>query len=403
MPSLVHVLSRLATTEPPFWPHLRSPLRSTAVTARIGRLLGIAFTLCFVTGLLSHYQYTPWAWLPEPATPSWGYRLTQGIHVVTGIAAIPLLLLKLWSVYHRFWAWPAVRSVVHGLERLSIGVLVATSVLQLVTGLMNVLQWYAWPWGFIGVHYWLSWIIIGSLVLHIAVKLPLIREGLSTPMWRRSDSSSINSGVPEPAQPAHIEHIEDGGISRRGMLAAAGAGVGLVAITTVGQVIPVLEPVALLAPRRPSSGPQNLPVNKTALAAGVLTVARSPQYRLAVTGPRGFTLTLAELEALDAFETTLPIACVEGWSRSARWRGPRLLDLVVRAGGSKASRVTVGSMENGAYGSSHLSDGQLEHALLATHLNGERLNIDHGYPLRLIAPDRAGVLQTKWLNRIMVR
>ena len=37
-------------------------------------------------------------------------------------------------------------------------------------------------------------------------------------------------------------------------------------------------------------------------------------------------------------------------------------------------------------------------ALLATHLNGERLDVDHGYPLRLIAPNRPGVLNTKWLH-----
>jgi DMSO/TMAO reductase YedYZ molybdopterin-dependent catalytic subunit len=40
--------------------------------------------------------------------------------------------------------------------------------------------------------------------------------------------------------------------------------------------------------------------------------------------------------------------------------------------------------------------------LLATHLNGARLDIDHGYPLRLIAPNRAGVLNTKWLSRVEV-
>jgi hypothetical protein len=49
--------------------------------------------------LLSHYQYEPGSWLPEPAKPIWGYRLTQGIHVATGIATIPLLLFKLWTVY----------------------------------------------------------------------------------------------------------------------------------------------------------------------------------------------------------------------------------------------------------------------------------------------------------------
>ena len=53
----------------------------------------------------------------------------------------------------------------------------------------------------------------------------------------------------------------------------------------------------------------------------------------------------------------------------------------------------------------HLTElrSRLGRALLATHLNGERLDLDHGYPLRLIAPNRAGVLNTKWLARVEVR
>jgi DMSO/TMAO reductase YedYZ molybdopterin-dependent catalytic subunit len=60
------------------------------------------------------------------------------------------------------------------------------------------------------------------------------------------------------------------------------------------------------------------------------------------------------------------------------------------------------SMQRGGYGRSEIFGPQLEAALLATHLNGERLDLDHGYPVRLIAPDRAGVLNTKWLARIEV-
>ena len=30
------------------------------------------------------------------------------------------------------------------------------------------------------------------------------------------------------------------------------------------------------------------------------------------------------------------------------------------------------------------------------------LDLDHGFPVRLIAPDRPGVLQTKWLRRVIV-
>lgn len=121
-PSLVEVDAR-----PRRWPGFTSPLRSTAVTARLGRVLGIAFGICFVTGLLSHYQYEPWSWLPEPASPVWGYRVAQGLHVATGIASIPLLLVKLWSVYPNLFRWPPVSSIKHAAERGSVAVLVSST------------------------------------------------------------------------------------------------------------------------------------------------------------------------------------------------------------------------------------------------------------------------------------
>jgi len=40
--------------------------------------------------------------------------------------------------------------------------------------------------------------------------------------------------------------------------------------------------------------------------------------------------------------------------------------------------------------------------LLALDLSGEPLSLDHGFPCRLIAPDRPGVLQTKWVARLEV-
>jgi DMSO/TMAO reductase YedYZ molybdopterin-dependent catalytic subunit len=40
--------------------------------------------------------------------------------------------------------------------------------------------------------------------------------------------------------------------------------------------------------------------------------------------------------------------------------------------------------------------------LLALRLHGEPLHIDHGYPCRLIAPNRPGVMQTKWVVRVVV-
>src|SRR6266516_80445 len=119
-------MTLLPADPPQAWPRFTSTLRSTAVTARVGTVLGCCFAICFVTGVLSHYQYQPWSWLPEPAAPAWGYRVTQGLHVITGIALIPLLLVKLWSVYPKLFVWPPVRSLLHGLERASVAVLVSS-------------------------------------------------------------------------------------------------------------------------------------------------------------------------------------------------------------------------------------------------------------------------------------
>ncbi|MCW2496184.1 molybdopterin-dependent oxidoreductase [Jatrophihabitans sp.] len=350
----------------------------------MGRVLGICFTVCFMTGLLSHYQYQPWTWLPEPAHPIWGYRLTQGLHVTTGIATIPLLLVKLWAVYPKLFAWPPAKSLAEGVERLTIAVFVSAALVELFTGFFNVLDWYPWPWDFVMVHRFLAYVVFGSLLLHIAVKLPIIKEGLATPLGTRAN-----------AQPS--------GLSRRGLLVASAAGTGIVVVTTAGQTFSPLRPLDVLAPRRADSAPQHVPINKTADQAGVRGIALSSSWRLTVVGPRSFDLDLAAVEALAPVQHHLPLACVEGWSVSAHWQGPLLIDLVRRAGGDEGSRVLVTSLEQyGSYRTSYLEGPQVASAILATHLNGVRLTLDHGYPLRLIAPDRAGVLNTKWLTEIEV-
>lgn len=120
---------------------------------------------------------------------------------------------------------------------------------------------------------------------------------------------------------------------------------------------------------------------------------------------RPLRLTLDELAALPAHEARLPIACVEGWSFSAPWRGLRLRDLLALAGAAEDAEVQVESLEDeGAFRTSFVNSVQAHDrdTLLATHLDGEVLTLDHGYPLRLIGPDRPGVNQTKWVTRLVV-
>ena len=97
-----------------------SPVHETRTAAWLGVALGITFVVCFATGMFSHLIQHPPSWFANPARPVWLYRVTQGIHVATGIASIPLLLAKLWTVYPHFFTMPPLRGVVHLVERVSL-------------------------------------------------------------------------------------------------------------------------------------------------------------------------------------------------------------------------------------------------------------------------------------------
>ena len=391
------------STRPRRWPRFNSTVRSTALTARLGRVLAIAISISLITGLLSLYQYEPWSWLPAPASPAWGYRLTQGVHVATGTATIPLVLVKLWSVYPNTFRWPPFPSVKRVIERLSLVILVGSMLLQLGTGFLNVLNWYPFPWDFVSVHHYLAYVVVGSVLLHVGVKLPDIRYGLQTKLpagdvltetpWNENPDSHSNAGdLPDPVTP---------GISRRGVLTATAIGIAAVVVTSIGQALNPLERIGLLAPRQPSKGPQGVPVNRTAEEAQVST-AKIADWTLKVDGPRPYTLTLAEVEQQSVLEAQIPVAAVEGWSIDASWRGLRLLDVVELAGGNADSHVRVTSLGVGGIRRSQIFGPQLSRALLVTHLNGERLSLDQGYPLRLMAPNRPELLNTKWVTQIEV-
>ncbi|MCO5992939.1 molybdopterin-dependent oxidoreductase [Actinoallomurus rhizosphaericola] len=357
--------------------------RDERTAAWLGVALGVSFTVAFVTGLVSHFMQHPPGWAVWPSRPVGLYRLTQGAHVIGGLATIPLLLAKLWTVYPRLWQWPPVRSAGHALERALVFPLVGGALFQLVTGLFNIAYFYPFPFFFTTAHYWTAYIVYGALVVHVANEWAKVR-GL------RPGRAGAD------ARPT--------GPSRRGFLATVAGACGLVGLTTVGETFTPLGRLALLAPRRPGVGPQRLPVNKTAAAAGVRP---DPAWRLAVTGDvaRELSLSLADLRAMPQHVARLPIACVEGWSAEGTWAGVRLRDVLHAAGVDAGARVRVESLEaGGRYRASEVDPPHWhdELTLLAIGLNGEPLSPDHGYPCRLIAPDRPGVLQTKWIARLVV-
>jgi hypothetical protein len=376
---LGRVAARLRRVEGSF----RSPLHDTRVAALLGIALGVAFTTCFLTGLASHLAQDEPSWFDWPARPAGLYRITQGIHVVAGLCTIPLLLAKLWVVYPRLTAWPPARSVTHAVERLMLLPLVAGAVFLLFSGTANVAGWFPWPFFFPRAHFWAAWITVGALVVHVGAKATVARRVL-----RRS---------PGP-----------GDEGRRTFLAGVAASAGMVFLATSGGTVAPLTRVSALAQRRLGVGPQGVPVNKSAVEAGVEDRLDPVAYRLVVEGrvERTLALELEELRGLPQHEAELPIACVEGWSQSARWRGVRVADLLALAGAPDGSEVLVESIQSGGrYRQSELNAAQAADpdTLLALELGDEVLHPDHGFPARLIGPNRPGVLQTKWVRRLVVR
>jgi DMSO/TMAO reductase YedYZ molybdopterin-dependent catalytic subunit len=199
---------------------------------------------------------------------------------------------------------------------------------------------------------------------------------------------------------------ERGTSTRRGFLIGVGAAATALVALTAGQSFGVLAPLNLFAPRQQRGGPQSLPVNRTAAQAKVADAALDPSWQLRVSsGELTQRFSREQLLGLHQTDSDLPIACVEGWSTDATWRGVRLTDLLATVHAPSDATVRLTSLEpRGHYRVTTMSPefARDPRTLVALEVNGEPLDLDHGYPARIIAPARPGVLQTKWLSSIEV-
>ncbi|MFI6063328.1 molybdopterin-dependent oxidoreductase [Streptomyces sp. NPDC051286] len=358
-------------------------------------------------GLLGFYLFT---W---PTHPYWLYRVTQGVHVTLGVALIPVLLAKLWSVIPKLFEWPPVRTPAHAVERLSLLLLVGGAIFEFVTGLLNIQLDYIFPGSFYTLHFYGAWVFIAAFIVHVGLRIGRMRRALRS----RSLSAELRTDTahtePEPPDPYGLVAAVPAAptMSRRGALGFAGAGSLALLMVTAGQSIGgPWRRTALLAPhnRNPGRGPNGFQVNKTAAAVGVTAAAIGPAWRLHVhgSGP-ALTFTREQLLKMPEHRAALPIACVEGWSTDDQhWSGLRLRDLAVLAGVPHAGSVMVQSVQPGGPFSNVLLAGNQIHdprSLLALHVNGAPLSINHGYPARIIVPANPGVNNTKWVGALTFR
>ncbi|MBK3628142.1 molybdopterin-dependent oxidoreductase [Streptomyces sp. MBT49] len=411
--------SRLPTS-PGFW---RSPLRGPWFTSVLGLVLLVGVTVLFVTGLASYAAYNPnlspvndktpdkgilgfylFAW---PTDPHWLYRLSQGVHVTLGITLVPVLLAKLWSVVPKLFALPPARSLAHALERISLLLLVGGALFEFTTGVLNIQLDYVFPGSFYPLHFYGAWVFFAAFAAHAVLKTPAALRNLRR--LRAEDGPAPAVPADETGRELVAPSPDAPTVSRRGALGFVGGGSLLLFATTAGQSSDALRGTALLAPHGGADpgGPGGFQINKTAAYAGVTAAqTREDTWQLVVTGRTGTVrLDLDRLHRLPLHTSSLPIACVEGWSTSdQRWRGVRLRDLAALVGhDGDPPDVFVESLQlHGAFRHAALRANQVAdpRSLLALYVNGEPLTADHGYPARVIVPAAPGVLNTKWVARM---
>jgi len=106
-------------------------------------------------------------------------------------------------------------------------------------------------------------------------------------------------------------------------------------------------------------------------------------------------------DAVDPRERRVLLDCTSGWYSEHDWQGVRVADLLDAADADPdADWVRFTSVTGYRWS---LPREEATEALLATHVDGDRIAHGHGYPLRLVAPGRRGFQWVKWVERVEVR
>jgi DMSO/TMAO reductase YedYZ molybdopterin-dependent catalytic subunit len=135
------------------------------------------------------------------------------------------------------------------------------------------------------------------------------------------------------------------------------------------------------------------------------------QVRLEFSGPiaRAVVLTATEFAQLQRKTVTLDFHCAAGWSYEAlTWSGYRFIDVwntfvTPHLSSSEKPGFAIMRGRDGYRTSLPLADLLAPDVLIADRLNDQPLTIEHGAPIRLIAPAHYGYKSAKHLASIELR
>lgn len=137
--------------------------------------------------------------------------------------------------------------------------------------------------------------------------------------------------------------------------------------------------------------------------AGTKHIDKS-SYQLKVDGlvSTPLSLSYADLEALPQVSKLNTLNCVEGWDFVAKWTGPRLSDIFLRAGIQPDAKIAIfysADVPEG-YSSLDVSYIQSQNIIIALRINDLTIPDERGFPFQVVAESKFGYKWAKWISRI---
>jgi DMSO/TMAO reductase YedYZ molybdopterin-dependent catalytic subunit len=127
-------------------------------------------------------------------------------------------------------------------------------------------------------------------------------------------------------------------------------------------------------------------------------------YTLTIDGlvDNPLTLSYDDLLGFPQISKLMPLNCVEGWSFTAKWTGPSLVDLFAAAKVQAGAKIAIFYTKDVPAGYSSLSLNAINarNMIIGLKLNDITLPDERGFPFQVVAESKYGYKWAKWVTRI---